>query len=133
MTVLNDVTGELASICKYFQRSGLTTIEAFQYVKAKICKIRSQYLRETAYWNDAVKNVLNSIECDVDKTVILRFVELLCNHLEKRFPDDELLDWQAFDHCAITRDLSFEFGKESLNKLIRRLSSVIPNREENVM
>ena len=78
LTVLNDVMGELTSICKYFQRSGLTTIEAFQYVKAKICKIRSQYLGETVHWSDAVKNVLNSIECDVDKTVIFRFVELLC-------------------------------------------------------
>ena len=92
LTVLNNVMGELASICKYFQRIGLTTIEAFQFAKAKICKIRSQYLGETAHWSDVVKNVLNSIECDVDKTVILRFVELLCNHLEKRFPDDELLD-----------------------------------------
>ena len=79
-----------------------------------------------------MKNVLNSIECDVDKTVILRFVEVLCNHLAKRFPDDDLLDWQAFDHSATTRDSSFEFGKESLYKLIRRFSSVIPNCEENV-
>jgi len=133
LTVLNDVLGELASISKYFQRSGLTTIEAFQFAKAKMCKIRSQYLGETPHWTDAVKNVLNSIECDVDKTVILRFVELLCNHLEKRFPDDDLLDWQAFDHSAITRDSSFEFGKESLYKLIRRYSSVIPNCEENVI
>ena len=133
MTVLNDVLGELASISKYFQRSGLTTIEAFQFAKAKICKIRSQYLGETPHWTDAVKNVLNSIECDVDKTVILRFVEVLCNHLEKRFPDDDLLDWQAFDHSANTRDSSFEFGKESLYKLIRRFSSVIPNCEENVI
>ena len=125
--------GELASLCKYFQRSGLTTIEAFQYVKAKICTIGSQYSGETAHWSDAVKNVLNSIECDVDKTVILRFVELLCNHLEKRFQDDKLLDWQAFDHYVIARDSNFEFGKESLNKLIRRFSSVIPNCEENVI
>ena len=103
LTVLN-VLGELALISKYFQRSGLTTIEAFQFAKAKIRKIRSQYLGETAQWSDAVKNVLNSIECDVDNIVILKFVELLCNHLEKRFPDDDLLDWQAFDHSAITRD-----------------------------
>ena len=58
LTVLNDVMGELASICKYFQRSGLTTIEVFQYVKAKICKIRPQYLGETAHWSDAVKKFL---------------------------------------------------------------------------
>ena len=80
-----------------------------------------------------MKKVLCSIDCDVDKAVILRFIELLCNHLEKRFLDNELLDWRAFDHCAITRDSSFEFGKESLNKLIRRFSSVIPNCNENVI
>ena len=44
-----------------------------------------------------------------------------------------MLDWQAFDHSAITRESSFEFGKESLYKLIRRFSSVIPNCEENVI
>ena len=79
-----------------------------------------------------MKNVLNSIECDVDKTVILRFAELLCNHFEKRFLDDDLLDWQAFDHSAFTRDSSFEFGKESFNKLIRRFSSITPNCEKRM-
>ena len=98
LTVLNDVLGELASICKYFQRSSLTTIEAFQFVKAKICKMRSQYLEETIHWSDAVKKVLCSIDCDVDKAVILRFIELLCNHLEKRFPDSEL--WTG-EHLTI--------------------------------
>ena len=43
-----------------------------------------------------------------------------------------MLDWQTFDHSAITRDSSFKFTKESLNKLIR-FSSVIPNCEENVI
>ena len=93
--------------------------------------MRSQYLEETVDWSDTVKEVLDSIDCDVDKTVIFRFVELLCNHFKKRFSDDELLDWQAFDHCALTRDSSFEFDEESLNKLIR-FSPVIPNFEENV-
>ena len=72
------------------------------------------------------------IDRDVNKAVILRFVELLCNHLEKRFPDDELMDWQAFDHCIIANNSSFEFGKDSLNKLIRRFSWIIPNCQESV-
>ena len=49
LTVLNDGLGELASMCKYFQRNTLTTIEAFQFAKAKISKLRSQYLGETVY------------------------------------------------------------------------------------
>ena len=53
LTVMNDALGELASMCKYFQRSTLTIIEAFQFAKAKISKLRSQYLGETVYWNDA--------------------------------------------------------------------------------
>ena len=109
---MNDVLEKMASICKYFQRSNLTTIEAFQFVKAKICKIRSQYLEETVDWSDTAKEVLYSIDCNVDKTSILSFVELLRNHFQKRFPDDELLAWQAFLACAITRDSSFEFGRE---------------------
>lgn len=133
LTVLTDVLGELASICKYFQRSILTTIEAFQFVKAKICKIRSQYLGETVHWSDAVKEILNSIDRDVDKAEILIFVELLCNHLENRFPDDELMDLARFDHCSIANDSSFEFGKDSLNKLIRRFSTVIPICQESVI
>ena len=128
---MKDVLKEMASICKYFQRNSLATVEAFQFVKAKICKIRSQYLEKTVCWSDTVKEVLNSIDCNVDKSIIFRFVELLCNHLKKRFPDDKLLNWQAFDHCAITEDSSFGFGKESLNKFIR-FSRVIPNIEENV-
>jgi len=92
-----------------------------------------KYLGETVHWSDAVKEVLNSIDRDVDKAVILRFVELLCNHLEKRFPDDELMDWQAFDHCIIAKNSSFELGKDSLNKLIKRFSRIILNCQESVI
>ena len=87
------VVGELPSTCKYFKRSSPTTVEAFQFARAKICEVGSQHLGEAVHWNDAVKKVLRSIQCDVGKTVILRLVELLCNRLEKRFPDEELLDW----------------------------------------
>ena len=55
LTVLNDVLGELASMCNYFQRSTLTTIEAFQFAKAKISKLRSQYVAETVYWRMFLK------------------------------------------------------------------------------
>ena len=80
LTVLNDVLGELASMCKYFQRSTLITIEAFQFAKAKIIKLRSHYLCETVYWSDAVKDVLNSVDSDVNTAAVLRFVELLGDH-----------------------------------------------------
>ncbi|KAL3861330.1 hypothetical protein ACJMK2_007366 [Sinanodonta woodiana] len=43
------------------------------------------------------------------------------------------MDWQAFDHCIIAKNSSFEFGKDSLNKLIRWFSSIIPNYQESVI
>ncbi|KAL3874691.1 hypothetical protein ACJMK2_037666 [Sinanodonta woodiana] len=43
------------------------------------------------------------------------------------------MDWQAFDHCIIAKNLSFEFGKDSLNKLIQRFSRIIPNCQESVI
>ena len=82
LTVLNDILGELVSMSKYFQRSTLTTIEAFQFATAKINKLLSQYLGETVYWSDAVKDVLNSVKSDVGTAAVLRFVELLCHHLD---------------------------------------------------
>ena len=85
LTVIKDVSGEMTLVCEYFQKSSLTIIEVFQFVKAKICKIRSQCFEETVRWIDTVKEVLNSIDCNMDKTVILRFVELLYNNLEKIF------------------------------------------------
>jgi hypothetical protein len=52
LTVLNDLLGELISMCKYVHRSCLTTVEAMQFAKAKINKLRAQYLGERVYWSD---------------------------------------------------------------------------------
>ena len=42
--ILNDILKELSSLCKCLQKATLTTIEALDLVKAKIKKLRSQYL-----------------------------------------------------------------------------------------
>jgi len=51
LTALNDVLGELASLCKFFQRSCLMTIDALQFAKGRICKLQAQYLGETPHWS----------------------------------------------------------------------------------
>ena len=74
LTALNDVLGELVSLCKFFQRSCLTTIDALQFAKAKICKLRAQYLGETPHWSNEVQAVLSSVG-QTDTAAILRFIE----------------------------------------------------------
>jgi len=61
LTALNDVLGELASLCKFFQRSCLMTIDALQFAKARICKCRAQYLGETLHWSSEVNTFLSSV------------------------------------------------------------------------
>ncbi|KII73329.1 hypothetical protein RF11_04711 [Thelohanellus kitauei] len=59
-TAIHDILGELASMCKLFQTSILTLMEALQFFKVKTCKIRSQYLGERVYWSGALKESIDS-------------------------------------------------------------------------
>lgn len=54
---------------------------------------------------------------DIDKVVVLRFIERVCNHLQERFPDDELHEWIAYDMQAILAQTNFDFGKEEVEQL----------------
>ncbi|XP_023234126.1 uncharacterized protein LOC111633746 [Centruroides sculpturatus] len=121
LTVFNDVLDDLASLYKFLQKSCLTTIEAFDYVKAKINQLKSLYLDNKIYWSEKVKKV----GYDVDTASIIRFVKRVCNHLNNRFPDDELREWQAFNLNAILNALNFEFGNENIKRLIREYSIIL--------
>ena len=55
LTVLNEVLAELADLCTVFQRCCISTIEALQFAKAKISKLKSQYLEGNEVdWSDSV-------------------------------------------------------------------------------
>ena len=57
---------------------------------------------------------------DVDTTVVLRFIERVCNHMSERFPDGELQEWIAFDTQAILAQTKFDFGKTEVEKLTEK-------------
>ena len=117
--VLNDILSELAELCCVFQRSCITTIEAVQFAKAKINKLKAQYLGDTIHWGAEVAQLLSTYP-DVDTAAVLRFIQRACNHLQDRFPDGELKEWIAFDTQAILAHSNFEFGNEELKKLIEK-------------
>ncbi|XP_069092819.1 E3 SUMO-protein ligase KIAA1586-like [Pleurodeles waltl] len=58
IAALNDILGELASLCKLFQKSSLTTIEAVQYARAKITQIKEQYLGDNVFWSNTVRDLM---------------------------------------------------------------------------
>lgn len=87
MVILNDVLGELADLCKILQRSLLTPIEAFQFTKAKINKLRSQYLGDTVHYSNEVEEILALYDSGVNTTSILRFIQQVCDHMDQRIPE----------------------------------------------
>jgi Domain of unknown function (DUF4371) len=127
LTVLNEVLAELADLCTVFQRSCISTIEAVQFAKAKISKLKSQYLElNEVHWSDAVKILLSTDGYEETETAaILRFIERVCLHLQERFPDDELREWVAFDTQAIQNQASFDYGKAELSKLATKYEHLL--------
>lgn len=127
LTVLNDILAELADLCTVFQRSCISTIEAVQFAKAKISKIKSQYLEgKEVNWSDAVRTLLSTTGYeDTDTAAILRFIERICLHLQERFPDDELREWIAFDTQAIQNQTNFDYGKAELSKLATKYNHLL--------
>jgi len=126
LTILKDVLEELAALCKNFQKSCLTTVEAHQTVKAKIAKLRSQYLGERVYWSDDVKELLSKY-ADVDTTAIVRFIERVCNHLDCRFPEEELLEWKVFELRLLSEAESFDIGPTEIARLANYLIKLTMN------
>uniref|UniRef100_H3A7I1 HAT C-terminal dimerisation domain-containing protein n=1 Tax=Latimeria chalumnae TaxID=7897 RepID=H3A7I1_LATCH len=114
LTVLDDMLSEL---CQTFQRSCLTTIEAYRYAKAKIAKFRSQYLREKVHWSEKT----------VDTRGVLHFfISELCEHLDCRFPENELQEWSAFNIEALF-PVKFDYGYDTENviKLVGKYQAVL--------
>ena len=91
MEVLNEDFEELATLCKIFQRQGLTPIDAPNFAHAKINKLRQKYLGDTTFWGKRVDNLLARISEETatfDSEGLLDFIRLLCDLMIERFPEE---------------------------------------------
>ncbi|XP_069089935.1 E3 SUMO-protein ligase KIAA1586-like [Pleurodeles waltl] len=124
---LNDILGELASLCKLFQKSSLTTVEAVQHARAEITQIKEQYLGDTLFWSDTVRDLMALYREDqeYDSEPMLSFIKLLCEHMERRFPEDELKEWTSFDFHTVTTQSQFDFGTENVQILVEKYKKVL--------
>jgi len=70
--------------------------------------------------------LLSNYENDINTSSIIRFIERICIHLNKRFPDDELNDFTIFDINAINNSVKdFDFGKPEIERLIKKYEHLI--------
>nr|XP_006115242.1 uncharacterized protein LOC102444032 isoform X1 [Pelodiscus sinensis] len=128
LMALNDVLHELAELTKCFQKSSLTTVEAVHLARDQIRKMRGQYLGETVFWSNSVKHLIGSRTRgeQFSGETILNFVSLLCDHLNKRFPEKELNEWAAFDFASLSsQQNSHEFGSENIVKLVDKYRKIL--------
>jgi hypothetical protein len=96
-----------------------------QFAEVKINSLSMHYFGEYIYQSNEVKNIFLAIDSDVDTTAILRFIELLCEHLDIRFPEEESVEWHTFDQTVIVKTTSVE-------QLVVKSSDLVLNYEENV-
>uniref|UniRef100_H3A4J4 Uncharacterized protein n=1 Tax=Latimeria chalumnae TaxID=7897 RepID=H3A4J4_LATCH len=120
LTVLDDILGELSELCQTFQRSCLTTIEAYRYAKAKIAKFCSQCLGEKVHWKQQMTSFANT----VNTRVVLHSITELCEHLGCQFPENELQEWAAFDTETLF-PAKFNYGTENVTKLVGKYQAVL--------
>ena len=128
LTALGDVLGELAQLCLSFQRRNLTVMEGHCFARAKIEKLRSQYLKdeEDVQWSDHVREVMRTSSAGGRNTgEITLFIRKLCDHLDARFPEDELKEWSAFDIEALSSDISFEYGSTDIATLAKKYEAIL--------
>ncbi|CAL9694135.1 unnamed protein product [Knipowitschia caucasica] len=130
VTALGDVLGELAQLCLTLQRRNLTVMmEGHCFARAKIEKLRSQYLREKdVQWSDRVKEAMaTSTAYDRNTGEIILFISKLCDHMDARFPEGELKEWSAFDIEALSSDISFDYGSADIATLAKKYEAILPH------
>lgn len=127
VTALGDVLGELAQLCLTLQRRNLTVMEGHCFARAKIEKLRSQYLkRKDVQWSDRVKEAMGTSSADGRNTgEITLFISKLCDHMDARFPEDELKEWSAFDIEALSSDISFDYGSADIATLAKKYEAIL--------
>ncbi|CAL9699785.1 unnamed protein product [Knipowitschia caucasica] len=129
VTALGDVLGELAQLCLTLQRRNLTVMEGHCFARAKIEKLRSQYLREKdVQWSDRVKEAMaTSTAYDRNTGEIILFISKLCDHMDACFPEGELKEWSAFDIEALSSDISFHYGSADIATLAKKYEAILPH------
>ncbi|XP_078483234.1 E3 SUMO-protein ligase KIAA1586-like [Ciona intestinalis] len=129
VAVLHDVLYDLSELTKSFQKTTLTTLEAVDLARAKIEKLKNQYLGEEIYWGRKVQDLISELFGKDEKfnsQSIIQFITLLCEHMCKRFPKQEIKEWAVFDFNTVTsKNTQFSFGRDLLNKLIERYGNAI--------
>ena len=127
LTALGDLLSELAKLCLSLQKKNLTVMEGHCLARAKIEKLRLQYLNDAGepQWSDRVKEVIKaSADGDITRN-ILRFIHSLCDHLDAPFPVDSLKEWSAFDIAALSSDISFDFGSTNVAVLAKKYQAIL--------
>lgn len=129
LTVLGDVLEELAQLCVSLQRSNLTVMDGHCLARARIQKLRSQYLGERVHWSRQVSELLES-EKTVNTVDIIMFVRKVCEHLDARFPENELREWAAFDLDTLDATSDFDHGVNDVIKLTEKFQALLGETED---
>ena len=130
LEALNEILEELAALCRIFQRRNLTPLDALHFARAKLNKLRQQYLGNNVIWSSNVLSLFNKAHeenCQINENSFLTFIKLLCNHLDERFPPNEVKEWSAFD-LSLLSDCDFNFGTEEIEVLCLKYQHVLANR-----
>ncbi|KAL7378014.1 hypothetical protein ABVT39_007455 [Epinephelus coioides] len=126
LSALGDVLGELANLCLSLQRHNLTVMEGHCYARAKIEKLCARYLENEPQWSDCVIEVVRASEADGAITRdITQFISKLCDHLDARFPVDDLKEWSAFDIEVLCADVSFDYGTTNIATLAKKYETIL--------
>ena len=85
LTGLTDVLDELLVLCKYLSERLFNYNGSISICQAKVYKLRSQYRGKQYFWSKELETVVDSFDGDEETYVIVRFIELLCDHLDADF------------------------------------------------
>jgi len=77
-------------------------------------------------WSDRVKEAMGTSSADgKDTGEITLFISKLCDHMDARFPEDELKEWSAFDIEALSSDISFDCGSADIATLAKKYEAIL--------
>ncbi|TRY56742.1 hypothetical protein DNTS_027367 [Danionella cerebrum] len=125
ITVLGDVLDELAQLSVSLQRSNLSIIDAHCFARAKMEKLRSQYLGHQVFWSNRVNELLGKHDSAINTADIILFVSKVCDHLDARFPEGELKEWSAFSLETLDSTLNFDHGTNDVSRLIEKFHAFL--------
>lgn len=96
------------------------------FARAKIEKIHSQYLKEKDVQVTVSKKAMGTSSADGRNTDEITFyINKLCDHMDDRFPEDELKECSAFDIEALNSDISFDYGSADIATLAKRYEAIL--------